>query len=206
MPDELTKTESKNISRTIQVRKRILDDAVIEELWRLYLECYKKNLENYIQEQRCYTFNTFKEALEDPEYIKFILLINGKPVGLLIGTNNLQKASIAYINPIAFEYRFPLMYREKKIFYVTFLGIIHENQSVANIVRLLKFVASYCAKEKLFLAFDFAYSQNKKLPSVIMRIVKDLVKNGKIDISNPKYIKLDHQEYGIITFDNDLNN
>ena len=85
-------------------------------LWEIYNEVMDIDT---IQDQRCYSQQTFMEALLDPDYLKVVLILGRSPAGLGLGTNNLEKARIAYINPDFLKRRYPEYARKDKIFYLT---------------------------------------------------------------------------------------
>jgi hypothetical protein len=97
------------------------DLRIVPEEWHFPLwDIYDEVMEiDTIQEQRCYTQQTFIEALLDPAYLKIILLVGRVPMGLALGTNDLEKARVAYINPDYLRKRYPEAASNGKLFYLT---------------------------------------------------------------------------------------
>lgn len=95
---------------------RIVPEEWIFPLWDIYDEAMDIDA---IQDQRCYTRQAFIEALIDPDYLKVVLLVNREPKGLGLGTENLEKASVAYINPEFLRRKYPDVVARGKLFYLT---------------------------------------------------------------------------------------
>jgi hypothetical protein len=89
----------------------------VETLWELYEESL--HMEDAIQQQSCYSRDTFIEALKDRDYNKTVLVIDGVPHGLLLATDDLDKASVTYINPDFIRRRFPAAVEERRFWYIT---------------------------------------------------------------------------------------
>lgn len=96
---------------------RTVPDKWVEELWNLYEESL--HIEDAIQQQSCYTRETFLDALSDTDYGKTVLVIDDVPSGLLLATDDLEKASITYINPDFIRKRFPADVEAKRFWYIT---------------------------------------------------------------------------------------
>ena len=84
---------------TVETLFTIADAELVRRLWASYLEAHAISEEVCIQEQRCFTEETFAAAMADQEYVKFVLFADDAPVGMIGGTNNLEKARVAYVNP-----------------------------------------------------------------------------------------------------------
>ncbi|MEW6554241.1 MAG: hypothetical protein AB1384_08150 [Actinomycetota bacterium] len=93
----------------------------VPEAWHFPLwEIYDRTMDlDTIQDQRCYDQQSFIEALIDPDYLKIVMLVDRAPVGLTLGTFNLEKARVAYINPEYLRKRYPEAVRDGKLFYLT---------------------------------------------------------------------------------------
>lgn len=96
-------------------------EAWFEPLWQLYDESL--HMEEAVQEQSCYDRASFDDALVSSDYNKTILTVNGEPVGLLMGTNNMEKAKAAYINPAFLRKRFPREIEDGRFWYITCLFV-----------------------------------------------------------------------------------
>ncbi|MGQ9537565.1 MAG: hypothetical protein ACUVT4_10175 [Actinomycetota bacterium] len=59
------------------------------------------------EDQACYDRESFIEALRDPLYLKFVVLEDGNPRGLDLAANDLERASVAYVNPAFARKRYP---------------------------------------------------------------------------------------------------
>ncbi len=105
-----------------QVARTYFYIKVIPEHWREPLwRCYDESMHSTeaIQEQSCYDRESFMEAMSDHGYGKVVLTVDGEPVGLLMGTNDLERARAAYINPSFIEKRFAREVAEGRFWYMT---------------------------------------------------------------------------------------
>lgn len=172
----------KNKRIKCETKKAVKDREEKQQLSDIYLLCYAGISGECAQEQRCYTKEGFLEALEDAEYLKFIARgKDGKPVGLALATNNLDKASVAYIDPVTFRRAFPEQSKQNKIYYFTFLGVLPENQRTIVFGRLLEHMIIHMDREKAIPAFDYAKETNGDLPENIERAYARLINKGKIE-------------------------
>jgi hypothetical protein len=106
------------------------DLRIVPEEWHFRLwDIYDKVMDmDTIQDQRCYSRLTFIEALLDPAYLKVVLLVDRVPMGMVLGTNNLEKARVAYVNPEYLRKCYPEAARSGKLFYFTCLCFDPETQ------------------------------------------------------------------------------
>ena len=96
--------------------------AVLPEDWWIPLwELYDTSLyiPESIQEQRAYDRDTFMKALIDPEYIKVVAFQDQKLMGFVLGTANLEKARVNYINPDFLWKDYPDAAKRKRILYMS---------------------------------------------------------------------------------------
>jgi len=92
------------------------------DLWELYET--SMDIKEAVQDQRAYTLQQFFEAMTDPEYIKYPILMDGKPVGLVMGTTDPEKMRVNYVNPDFIRARFPEAVAKRRLVYgmVTFFS------------------------------------------------------------------------------------
>ena len=98
---------------------RTTPSSWFDRLWELYDESL--HMDEAVQDQSCYDRPSFESTLIDPDYNKTILIVNDEPVGLLMGTNSMEKAKAAYINPNFLRERFPREIEEGRFWYITCL-------------------------------------------------------------------------------------
>lgn len=94
-----------------------LPDDWVDSLWELYEEGL--HIEEAVQDQSCYTRETFVDALSDPDYKKVIMVVEGKACGMCLAVGDIEKARIAYINPEFYMKRFPKELEEGRLYYIT---------------------------------------------------------------------------------------
>lgn len=120
-------------------------DEWVETLWELYDESL--HMEDAVQEQSCYTRDTFFTAMSDPDYSKTVLTIDGIPSGLVLATNNLEKASVTYINPAYIRRRFPVEVEENRFWYITSIFVSPEVRNL-GFIKLLGRAPIVAARER----------------------------------------------------------
>ena len=130
----------------------------IEALWELYDESLR--VEEAIQEQACYTHETFSSALRDPEYYKSVLVIDNAPLGLLVLTNNLEKAKVAYINPDFIGKRFQKEVEEGRFGYITCLFISSRVRNLGFVNLMVEACMDTIRERNYVLALDVSDSRS----------------------------------------------
>ncbi|OFW61440.1 MAG: hypothetical protein A2W01_09670 [Candidatus Solincola sediminis] len=97
-------------------------------LWEMYQTSL--NIEGAIQEQRVFTLQSFFEAMCDHDYKKWLVLQNGHPMGLMLGTSNIEKMRINGINADALRMRFPEAAARTRLFYLMVIYFSPELRSL----------------------------------------------------------------------------
>lgn len=170
-----------------------------EQLWQIYKQSFASSEVICGQEQRCYTEEKFKAALEDPEYVKYILIIEeeNRIIGYMLSTNNLQKASITYMNPGTYQACFP-EFADGKINYCTSLAIHKDYSSGANYMELMgSFLVHIFYELQGQLSFDFSHKTMETLPKSLSTTWKRYHrKKGLVMKFDLEYQKVDAQEFG----------
>ena len=129
----------------------------IEALWDAYDESL--HIEEAIQEQACFTRESFISALKDPEYNKIVMTVDGVIAGFLMGTTNLEKARIGYINPRFTQDRFPQEVEERRFWYMPcFFAASHVRH--LGFIKMMVLAAIDAIREnKYVLALDVSNSR-----------------------------------------------
>jgi hypothetical protein len=116
------------------------------KLWEMYVTSF--NIQDSILEQRVYSLEQFLEALIDPDYKKILVLQNEDPVGLMLGTHNLEKLRVNCINPDFLRRKYPEEAARNSIYYVTVIFFAPEIRSFGFfswfLSLTLRLVASWC--------------------------------------------------------------
>ncbi|GEM_PF-7211 len=141
-----------------------------EKLWKLYDECM--HLDDAIQEQSCYTKETFYEALSDSDYNNSVLVINDEPMGLVLLTNNLEKAAITYINPNYMRKCFPEETSSGKFWYITTVFISPKVRNLGFMSLLCESLVLEMRDKGYTIGFDLSDSR-LGLADVVVRIAKE---------------------------------
>jgi len=143
-------------------------------MWAMYKSCFEK-LVNCAQLQMCYNKDVFFSALENNKLLKCVVSFNKKIIGFSIFTNDLEEASIAYINPLFYKDRYPKLVKDNKIYYVTVICISDFFSSNILVVKtLLKNMINFIISKKAIVAFDVSENKNFLLPFVIKKIGQEI--------------------------------
>ncbi|NQS90150.1 hypothetical protein HQ584_10220 [Patescibacteria group bacterium] len=156
--EQIEEIELKTLTSVTNVQEQSL-------LWDIYHCTFGEN-KICAQDQRCYNKIAFKKALEDSDYIKFILYKDGFIVGFCLATNKLEKARVAYINPDFFKFRYPKFSKEGRIYYITALCILPQTHTIRGLKFLLNSMIYYVNEREAIVAFDFSENKNKFLPKL----------------------------------------
>ncbi len=177
----------------VTITNRIEDENIREQLWKIYENSFAGKEVECVQNQKCYDSNSFLSALLDPDYLKYYLEADGKIVAYMLSTNNLQKASITYMNPERYHMLFP-DYSPDRINYCTSLAVLAEyKESKAFYEIMSKFLNHIFNTLDGMLAFDFAHETMKSLPRVLQLIWKRSGHSKKL-----VYKEVGTQEFGAL--------
>jgi ornithine decarboxylase len=140
-------------------------------LWEIYHDSL--HTEESIQDQSCYDRAAFLAALSDPDYYKDVLVVDDEPVALMMGTNNLEKAAVAYINPEFLRKRFPKEVDEGRFWYITSLFVSSRLRNL-GFVRNMFVAMMNCIRDKNWVyGGDFTESR-LFVPDMIERISEEI--------------------------------
>lgn len=129
----------------------------LEPLWQIYDESL--HTDESIQDQSCYDRAAFLATLTDPDYYKEVLVVDDEPVALMMGTNKLEKAAVAYINPDFLRNRFPKEISEGRFWYITSLFVSSRLRNL-GFVRNMFVAMINCIRERNWVfGGDFAESR-----------------------------------------------
>jgi len=142
----------------------------IETLWELYDESLR--IEEAIQEQACYTRETFSSALIDPEYYKTVMVVDGIASGLLLMTYNLEKARVAYINPDYIRKHFQKEVEEVRFGYITCVFISPKVRNLRFFNLLVEACINTIGERDYVLALDVSDSR-QFIPEVLAKLSKE---------------------------------
>lgn len=179
----------------IIITREIESPDIRNQIWEIYKQSFDGSEIRCAQNQKCYDEKSFKNALMDPDYFKYYLEINGKIMAYMLATNNLQKASITYMNPE----RYCAIFREyapDRIYYFTSLAVA-KNNSLRYFYKLIAEGLKHIAGQNGIWAFDFAHETVSNLANAFISIAKKLYRNGQLPY-DLAYIKVGAQEFGAL--------
>ena len=142
----------------------------IETLWQLYDESL--NIEEAIQEQACYTRETFSSALRDPEYHKTVMVVDDVASGLVLMTYNLEKAKVAYINPDYILKHFQKEVEEVRFGYITCVFVSPKIRNLRFFNLLVEACLNTTGESDYVLALDVSASR-LFIPEVLEQLSKE---------------------------------
>lgn len=171
------------------VEQIITKGEVIQAAWQAYQASFSDTDEVCAQDQICYDWDSFKTAMQDPDYHKYILYAGDKIIGLCFMTNNLKKARIAYCNDRYLNKKFPQYTSLGRLYYVTALCISPEAQSQGYGFKLMKAMIAFFKKNHAAVAFDYSESKNEGLAEMVAWVAENAHQ------SPAEIIRLDRQCY-----------
>jgi len=175
----------------------ISDSHTQNALWEIYRQSFQGKELECAQNQKCYDEQSFKAALADPDYYKYYLVHDDEVVAYMLATNNLQKASITYMNPERYLMLFP-EYAPDRIYYCTSLAVKPGKRNSRFFYELMSaYLEHILARLEGMHAFDFSHETIPNLPSVLEKIGAKLVETGKIP-TRFTYQKVGAQEFGAL--------
>lgn len=177
----------------------VADPAVRKALWEGFCEAHEDSGELCVQEQRCYTAETFDAAMSDPEYVKFVLYDDGVAVGLIGGTNNLEKARVAYVNPQRLIACFPDA-AQGKLWYMPLLFIRQawQKRNCANL--LFEAMTAFFVANGASFAYDFANDKHPRFLEMLDKTVGPALAKICGDTLGLRHSVLGGQTYCISSF------
>lgn len=178
---------------TIVITEKIESDGIQNQIWEIYKKSFTGTEISCAQNQKCYTEESFKAALTDPDYFKYYLEIDGKVIAYMLATPNLQKASITYMNPERYCFLFP-EYAPDRIFYFTSLAVGEKN-SFRYLFKLITEGLLHIAGKNGIWAYDFSHETVSNLGSGLIAIAAKLHEQGKFPY-RLVYKKVGAQEFG----------
>jgi hypothetical protein len=181
----------------IEIVRKISDPLIQKQLWEIYKQSFTGSELRCAQNQKCYSEEDFKEALEDPDYFKYYLTSDGQIIAYMLSTNNLKKASITYMNPEKYLSQFP-KFSPDKIYYCTSLAVLPGKRSQRFFYQLMSvYLENVLVRLKGMHAFDFSHETIPNLPEVLVKMGK------KLSVANLmpefEYVKVGAQEFGALT-------
>lgn len=174
----------------------IADAELVRLLWDGYCEAHAVSEELCIQEQRCFTEETFAAAMADPEYVKFVLFVDGAPVGMIGGTNNLEKARVAYVNPKRLVAAHPPA-AEGRLWYMPLLFVRDAWQGSGATRPMFAAMTRFFLEQGAAFASDFAFDKHPDFLELIAKTVGPAVADATSGTSVLRHQVLGGQTYVI---------
>ena len=154
------------VSRAIE----ITDPVFVAEVWETYVNSFSDADRHCAQDQICYDRAAMTQALGDPDYQKFMLMVEDRVIGICLLTNNLTKARIAYCNDRFLRIKFPKYVQAGRLWYVTAICVLPEAQQKGYGVELLRSVCQFIYDTKSMVAYDYSNNKNPWLTGLIQKV------------------------------------
>lgn len=185
----------------VQTGRRFDDGALHDAAWRIYAEAFAKAAERAVQDQMCYTPDTLKAALVDPDYVKFLVYRGDELVGFGLATDDMEKASVTYVNPGFLARTFPAEYAAKRLWYFTAIAVLPELQgSGAFFAAMGAEMTSFIDGVDGVVLFDHSMETSAPLPQTLVRVIKAAQQRLGLRTNDAEYSELGGQRYGVIRF------
>ncbi len=162
--------EHEGLTSKVYFGLRTVPERWRKTLWDLYQESL--HIIDAIQDQCCYTEDSFCQALVDKDYNKVLMVVDDHPVALLLGTNNLEKAKVAYINPDFIRSRFPREVEEGRFWYITCLFVSPQLRSLGLVRQLVLSAIDAIWEKDYVLAMDVT-DQRLFIPEILVRLAQE---------------------------------
>ncbi len=176
----------------------VSDGALRKALWDVYAAAFAGAATQCIQDQLCYTEQTFSDALADPGYTKFVVYADGVVAGFILCTTDLEKARVAYVNPKRLELDFPVEYAERRICYYTAIAVRPDRQGRRAATALIQAAGEIMDRERMLIAFDFSTEKNPDLPKLVAGGLIEGQKTLGWSTNRADFTALGGQTYGVI--------
>ncbi len=141
-----------------------------EKLWGIYNESL--HIEDAVQDQSCYTHETFSDALDDSGYKTILMVVDGEPSGLIMGTNDLDKAGVAHINPKYIRDRLPREVEEGRLWYLTAI-CVSPNRRHLGFYNEMMLAAINAIREKRYVIAGDVCDGRYFIPDVFMKLAAE---------------------------------
>lgn len=182
-------------------RERVLEQELIDALWLIYESAFVGSKSLAVQDQICYSRDTFGQAMRDVDYRKFIVYDGEEAVGIGLATNDLDKANIAYVNPFYFQHRYPQEYSERRFWYFTAIAVVPHLQGKSQfITSMTSEMTSFISDVEGIVVFDHSLETNPQLPQMLVTLIERAQKIRKLPTDTAEYSPLGGQSYGMIRF------
>ncbi len=162
--------EHEGLTSKVYFGLRTVPERWRKTLWDLYQESL--HITDAIQDQCCYTEETFYQALVDEDYNKVLMVTNDQPVALLLGTNNLEKAKVAYINPDFIRSKFPQEVAEGRFWYITCLFVSPHLRSLGLVRQMVLSAIDAIWEKDYVLAMDVT-DQRLFIPEILVKLAQE---------------------------------
>ena len=123
-----------------------------DKLWELYRESL--SIEGSVQEQVCYDEESFGEALFCDDYHVVVMALEGEPMGLIMGTNDVGRMRDAYINPSFMLKAFPGDAEQGRVMYLTNLLVSPRLRHLGFIRPFIDVCVRALKDDRYLLGFD----------------------------------------------------
>lgn len=190
------------MSARIDLSTRITDPVLAARLWRVYRESFRKAAVAAVQDQSCYTETTLAEALADEDYAKFVAYdAAGEAVGLGLVTNDMEKASVTYVNPRFLAATFPEEYAAKSLYYFTAIAVLPEHQGGGLFMGMMAAeMTAYIDARGGTVLFDHSLETSPTLPQMLRKAIRAAQEARGLRTLGTTFAPLGGQQYGVIRF------
>jgi hypothetical protein len=187
-------------SYTVEATFTIASADAAARMWAIYAAAFRDAGTACIQEQVCYDAATLRDALADPDYAKFVLRDGGGIVAFCLATNDLEKARIAYVNPVRLRLARPDLAARRELWYVTALVVEpgHQGRNATDVI--IAEIGAFMDARGGAVAFDFARDKHPQFPEYALHQFRKAKRTRDLSYDEPEYAELGGQTYGIISF------
>ena len=164
---------------TIEIREELYipDITFCQELWEMYDETFQALNTATPCRQHCYE-KEFLEAMQDSDFQKFLLWVDGKPAGIGLITNHLEK--VPWINVPFFQKQFSVLVSRRLLYYLMGIAVKSGFAKRSLGSKLLK--ETICSlPENGAVAFDHSEKANRMIPIFAERVLPKSIEGSILD-------------------------
>lgn len=165
-----------------------------EALWQTYVSAFTGAAVTCAQRQQCHDRSSFLAALLDPDFVKFVVLADGTPVGLVMATNDLDKASVANCSPEFFRRRYPAAASAGRVYYCTALAVRPSHQDTGTFHALTLRVTEFIGDSIVF-AGDYTDNSTPWLGDALVKEARSCQKELAMPTDDVDFKIVDKQYY-----------
>lgn len=177
---------------TVEVVDRLGYGDLRTDVWQLYSWMFE-HVNRMAAQRHLMTWEEFADWAQNPACTKYLIRDPGSGALVAIGTQTRELAEWPLISPAYFEHRWPELYRDRRIWYVGFIGV--KGRQPRAFRQMLDVMSEPAREARGVTAMDFcAYNvEDRRVPAVSGAILHDIAPSMTFE-------PFDRQEFWLADF------